>query len=288
MKPKKAVKLLLSCVLAGALFAGCGGNKPAPENPSETPLSPVKLGMITHLNANEKKMEDILDNVTEKTGVNVSKYTITFYDNLRLMQMGIESGSVDEISLYECVAKYVIATNDKFVAATDSLGKLRDSFCFAVRKDEDTLRAELDKAIDEMKADGTLDKLINEYITDVKPDNIRAVDIPKIDGAQTLKVGVTGDLPPLDFVTADGKPAGFNTAMLAEIAKRINRNIEVVQVESAARAAALSSKQIDVVFWAVVPENESFPKDIDKPEGIELSKPYFKDHIAHIRLKVKE
>ena len=284
MKLKKAVKVLLSCVLAGALFAGCGGQSgEKPAAPAQE-TSPIRLGMITHLNANEKKMEEILDNVTEKTGVNVSKYTITFYDSLRLMQMGIESGSVERISLYESVAKYVTATDKKFEVVSDnSLGKLSDSFCFAVRKDDTELKGELDKAIEEMKSDGTLDKLVEEYITNVNPENIPAVEIPMNEGAETLKIGITGDLPPLDFVTADNKPAGFNTAILAEIAKRINRNIEIVNIDSGARAAALSSNQIDVIFWAIVPADSKVPADIDKPQGSEFTVPYFKDDITHLK-----
>ena len=105
MKIKKAVKVLLSCILAVALFTGCGGGDKPAEKPTDKPAATeVKLGMITHLNANEKRMEDILDNVSEKNGVNVSKAKITFYDDLKLMQIGIESGSVDQISVYKCVA----------------------------------------------------------------------------------------------------------------------------------------------------------------------------------------
>ena len=285
MKLKKAVKVLLSCMLAGALFTGCGGgNKPA-DKPADTPqAAPVKLGMISHLNANEKRMEEILDNVTEKTGVNVSKYTITYYDNLKLMQMGIESGSVDQISVYDCVAKYVIEANSKFEPVTDKgLPNLSDSFCFAVRKDDTALKADLDRVIKEMQSDGTLDNMIDMYITKVKPENIPRVEIPMTDGAEAIKVGITGDLPPLDLVLPDGSPAGFNTAMLAEIAKRLNRNIEMVDIDSGARATALSSGHIDVVFWAVVPNGDNVPADIDKPDGVELSVPYFKDNVEHLK-----
>ena len=282
MKLKKIAKALLSCVLAGALFTGCGGSGGDKETKAPE-AAPVKLGMITCLNANEKKMADILDNINEKTGVNLSKYDITFYDNLNTMQMGIESGSVDEISTYNCVGKYIIAANDKYAFVSDSAKlKLADSFCFAVRKDDAQLKTDLDKAIGEMKSDGTLDKLVDEYITNVKADNIPKVDIPTIDGAETLKVGITGDLPPMDLILPDNSPAGFNTAMLAEIGKRLNRNIEVVQIESGARAAALNANQIDVVFWAIIPATEGVPADIDKPEGLEFSEPYFKDDVAHL------
>ena len=286
MKIKKAVKVLLSCMLAGALFTGCGGgDKPAPKPADQSAATEIKLGMISHLNANEKRMEDILDNVTEKTGVNVSKYKITFYNDLKLMQMGIESGSVDQISVYKCVANYVTATNKKFELVQDGGLKLSDSFCFAVRKEDTALKDELDKAIDAMKADGTLDKLIKTYITDVKPDDIPEVEIPMTEGADLIKVGVTGDLPPLDYVSPDGSPAGFNTAVLAEISKRIGKNIEVIDIDSGARSSALSAKKIDVIFWAILPTGEKVPADIDKPDGAEFTKPYFQDDVAHLKFK---
>ena len=290
MKLKKIAKVLLSCLVAGALFAGCGGgDKPAADSGDKPAASTggVKLGMISHLNVTEQKMDEILKMVEEESKVPLTNFTVTYYDNLKLMQMGIESGSVDQISLYTSVADYVIANNDKYEKVSDlTLKNLSDTFCFAVRKDDAALKADLDKTIDEMKSDGTLDKLAKEYITDVdKGQAPPAIEIPKTDGAQTIKVGVTGDLPPLDYVSADGKAAGFNTALLAEVAKRSGKNVEIVDIDSGARAAALSSGQIDVIFWVVVPTVDKVPADIDKPEGVELSKPYFKDNVEHLKLK---
>ena len=60
---------------------------------------------------------------------------------------------------------------------------------------------------------------------------------------------MTGALPPMDYVAADGTPAGFNTAQLAEISQRIGKNIELVVVDSVDRAAALASGTVDAVFW---------------------------------------
>ena len=290
MKLKRIAKVLLSCMMAGALFTGCGGGE-APAKTEDKPASSasageIKLGMITHLNATEKKMDEILQMVQEDTGVNVAKYAVTYYDSLNQMQMGIESGSIDQISLYTSVADYVVANNDKFEIVGDNLAlkTLSDNFCFAVRKNDTDLKADLDKVIGEMKSDGSLEKLVNNYITKVdKGQAPPAVEIPMTEGANTIKVGVTGDLPPLDYVSADGKAAGFNTALLAEIAKRSGKNIELVQIESGARASALTSGQIDVVFWAVVPNLEKIPSDIDKPDGVELSEPYFKDDVAHLK-----
>ena len=280
-------KFLATICAAALLITGCGGEKVADKPADNFSGAEVKLGMITHLNTDEKSMGENLDKVAENAGVKGTKHLPKFYDSLKLMQMGVESGDIEAISTYKSVANYIVSRNDKFeIVPYDAINKIQDSFCFAVRKDDAALKADLDKAIEEMKADGSLDKLINDYITNVGKDNEPPkVDIPEIDGADTIKVGVTGDLPPLDLILPDNSPAGFNTAMLAEIAKRSNKNIEVVQIEAGARAAALSSKLIDVVFWVIVPLGKDFPIDIDKPEGVELSAPYFKDNLAVVRKK---
>lgn len=287
MKLKKIAKLLLSCVMAGALFTGCGGGDKPADTSSPSGGGDIKLGMITRLNATEQRMEEILQMVQEDSGVKLSKYAITYYDSLNLMQMGIESGSIDQISLYSSVGKYLIANNDKFavVSGDATLNTMSDNFCFAVRAEDTALKADLDRVIGEMKSDGSLDKLVADYITNVDLKNPPAVEIPMTEGADTIKVGVTGDLPPLDLILADNSPAGFNTALLAEVAKRSGKNIEVVQIESGSRASALTAKNIDVVFWVVVPTLDKVPADLDKPDGVEVSTPYFKDNVEHLQLK---
>lgn len=280
-------RLFAAICAAGLLLTGCGSDSGSETKDPASQETIVKLGMISHLNASEKQMEEYLFKVQEKSRAKVVNHVPVFFDNLSLMQLGIESGKVDVISTYKSVADYLLANSDKFELVNDDwINGLGDNFCFAVRVEDKELKTDLDKVIKEMKADGALDKLINDYVTNGdKGKKPPAIDIPKTDGAKVIKVGVTGDLPPLDYVSADGKAAGFNTALLAEVAKRLNKNIEVVQIESGARAAALNSDQIDVVFWAILPVGDNLPSNIDKPDGLELSAPYFKDDIAHIKLK---
>ena len=286
MKLKKIVKVVLSCMLAGALFTGCGGSSGDDDKQAGMSIAETKVGMLTRMNATENQVGDVYNKLAEQAVLNVARYTPKFYDSLRAMQMAIESGEITEVSVYKSVAEYIVANNDKFEIISTDYDKLKDSFCFAVRKDDAQLKADLDKVIGEMKADGTLDKLVDECITKVDAGQAPPkVEIPMTDGAPTIKIGVTGDLPPLDLILPDNSPAGFNTAMLAEIAKRLGRNVQPVQIESGARAAALSSGQIDVVFWVVVPVGKEMPADIDKPEGVELSTPYFEDSVAHVKLK---
>jgi ABC-type amino acid transport substrate-binding protein len=137
-----------------------------------------------------------------------------------------------------------------------------------------------------MKADGTLDRLIeNELKAYIESDPV-AKDLPHFDGAKTIKVGVTGDMPPMDFVASNGKAAGFNIALLTEIANRAQVNIELVQIETGSRAMALSSGKVDAVFWTksvtCVECNETFVEEI---AGTLVTESYFSDASVVVMVK---
>ena len=281
----KKIFILLTALML-ALVTGCtsGGG----DNSSNKDAGKIKLGMITKLNASEENFNEFMDKVQETLNVNISSHASVFFDSLPQMQSALQSGQIDEISTYRSVARYMMAKEPRFSVLKDHSLEFIDSFCFALRNDEKELTVSLNKVIGDMQLDGTLERLTKEYITDISTEgDPPAVEMPHFDGAQTVKVAVTGDLPPLDFVAANGMPAGFNTAVLAEIANRLNINFELVQVDSGARAAALTSKKVDIVFWAIVPVSEVYPKDVDKPEGVVLTDPYFKDKIVHMVFKEK-
>ena len=284
---KKIFALLMICALC--LVTGCGGSEGGDNKKPDADAGKIKLGMITRLNASEENFGEFMKQIEDTLNVKIASHKPIFFDSLNAMQMALQSKQIDEISTYRSVARYMIAKDSRFEVLKDHSLEFVDSFCFALREDDTELKDSLNAVIKEMQDDGTLDRLTKEYITDINADNDPpAVELPHFDNAPAIKVAVTGDLPPLDFVSADGKPEGFNTAVLAEIANRMLRNIELVQVESGARAAALTSKQADVVFWAIVPVSEIIPEDSDKPEGIALTSPYFKDKIVHMVFKAEE
>ncbi len=279
---KKIFGAVASCLLAGALLVGCGSSD-APQ--SEKKSDADKIGMIAGLNVSEEKINATIRSIV---GVDLD-YDVVYYDNLNAMQSGFEAGAVDEISTYKIVGDYLIARHPEFEISDKHKLKLdlRDRFCCAVKSDNQDLIHLIDGAINAMKSDGTLERLTKEYITDLKgTDEPPAVEMPHIDGALTHKVAVTGDLPPLDLIRADGTPAGFNTAVLAEIGKRISRNFELVSIESNARASALASGTVDMVFWVRVPQGDDLlPLNFDRPDGIEVSEDYFVDEIVHVGKK---
>ncbi len=264
----KKIALILSLTFIFSMLVGCGADE------AEKIKNSLKIGIIAQLNTTPEQMDELM----EVMGVDAET---TYFDNFTSMQMALASKNIDEIQTYKSVAEYMTDQNTQF-EVKNTVG-LMDSFCCAMREEDNDLIFDFDSAINSMKADGTLDNLIKTYITDLQNEP-PAVEIVKINNADTIKVGITGDLPPLDLVLANGTPAGFNTAVLSEISKRIKKNIELIQIDSAARAAALTSKQVDVVFWVVVPQDNKRPADMDKPAGVSVTTPYYQDDVVNVSL----
>ena len=268
------------------LLTGCGGSE-KPAEPAKD-IGKAKIGVISHLNASEVEYNELmkkLEKIYRPSKASISA-EYKYFDKMNDMQLALESGQIDILSTYQNVAEYMLQRSaDKEILPSER--HLEDSFCFALRKDDTILKNELNKAIKEMTADGTLGKLAKQYIYELQEgEEPPVVPITKIDGADTIKVAVTGDLPPFDLVLPDGTPAGFSTAVLAEISKRIGKNIELINIDSNARASILTSKGADVVFWVSVPKDSTLlPNNIEQPEGIAVSEPYYHDTITHVGLK---
>ena len=271
------MKRFLAVILAGLMLlslVACGGKKD--ENV-------MKLGTLeasgTQLTHNEEHTQQMVKDVGDSNKENVE----CFYNNLSTALMDLESGKIDSLGLEECTANYVATRNDK-IAVTKIDRKT--NFSMMTLDTNKEVYDILNNAIVEMKADGTLDTLIaNELKAYIESDPV-AKDLPNFDGAKTIKIGVTGDVPPMDFVAANGKAAGFNIALLAEIANRAQVNFELVQIESGARAMALSSNKVDAIFWTKSATcticNTTATEGI---KGTIITESYFSDGSASIKLK---
>lgn len=253
-----------------------------------------KVGVLTMLNMTEDEMvkyreaESIARRLLTKEGY-LTRNTkpiegekqIIFYDSLDAMLMALHAGDIGQMMVYYKTGQYLCDRNNDLIlyytfnfekepdAFADLVlsGHLSNDFSFLLMEGNEMLRDEISSAIKDMKADGTIDKLIKEQIDALLyGGEVKPVSMPVISDAETIKVAITGALPPMDYVAPDGTPAGFNTAVLAEISQRIGKNIELVVVDSIGRATALSSGAVDAVFWTRTNELSSGKRQSTKEE----------------------
>lgn len=273
------MKKKLFCALLMAMFLASGAA-----------AKDHNVGLLTQLNMTQKEFQAYMDAAlsaglwTLFTAGDKDPAFFVFYDTLTAMQMGLDRGEVDEIDLPEAVGEYMLNANANYAIAAISLMKRPVFFALGFREKDAALRDRFNEALGAMRDDKTLALLKTEYISEPGLEAPVPVAFQKFEGAQTLKVAVTGDLPPIDFIAADGTPAGFNTAILAELGKRLSVNMELVNIDAGARAAALASGRVDAVLWFRVYGGEGAQPDV--PEGIVLSMPYYEwNKYLHIRKK---
>lgn len=206
-------------------------------------------------------------------GLSASKPSMKFYDSLTLMLLALEKGEIAAIAAPELVGEYMLRQNRQYILRGFLISEKLIASALGFRDDKKELCAKFSKAIREMTAEGMIGILARDYLTGPSAQNPPAVKFEDFDGAETITVAVTGDMPPLDYTGADGEPAGFNTAILAEIARRIHVNIRTVTVETATRVPALLSGRVDAVFWFEVFEGYEVQPDV--PDEVITSTPYY-------------
>ena len=215
------MKRILAVLLAGLMLlslTACGGKD-----------NVVKRGALEMEGEGLFVSEEHEAHRKEEDGVSSeATYERVNYSNLSAALMDLENGKIIKLSVTESVANYVAAHNDKFTVSVNK--ENLKNFSMMTSESNTKVYDILNNAIKAMKEDGTLDSLMESELMAYINSDPEPKDLPHFDGARTIKIGVTGDLPPMDFVAANGKAAGFNIALLTEIANRAQVNIEIVQV----------------------------------------------------------
>ncbi|MBQ6972322.1 MAG: transporter substrate-binding domain-containing protein [Synergistaceae bacterium] len=258
-----------------------------------------KVGVVERLNVTPENFREMTHTIEKGNIVIVANTTerpeFTFYSSMNQMIMALNAGEIDEVLFPEAQAEYFLSLNPDHVIKC--MVMMKDApflLSFGFSAENKDLCESFSRALAEMKRDGTLVTLYGKYILGANTavfeesaiaDPSRMSQAPvvfrKFDGAREIRIAVTGDMPPIDYIAPDGSAQGFNAAILAEICGRLGLNVKLQNIESGARVAMLTSGRSDAVFWF---EHKRGAKDShDAPEGVILSEPYFQfDTFCHI------
>ncbi len=191
--------------------------------------------------------------------------------------MALNRGDIAVLETDQNTVRYIVSRNDQIVDRPPYLNPNTLIFCMLLREEDAELRDQISACIAELNEEGVIEELRQRYIEDViAGEEPGAIEPQVFPDAKTIKVAVTGDRPPMDYVSAGGEPLGFNTALIAEVAKRLEINIEMVNVTCAARGIALATGACDIVFWMEVGDFENWEgADFeDQPESTVVTDPY--------------
>jgi polar amino acid transport system substrate-binding protein len=244
---KKIVPLVLAVLVCAALIFACARKT-------------ISTGKITTIEDLKGKVFGMLVvpvpitplQVREKYGFLPSEVvSISSYNELLA---ALKSKRVDAIFSSAESNRYIMITDNEVTAIATKSPK-NDGLRMLMRDTDTELLEGINSSIAQLKAEGVLDALYEKYVTNIMPGNVATATpegVPVIEGADTILVGINGDLPPFDYVSVDGKPAGYNVALMAEISRILGKNMSFVSISTDARFSALLSKntrRMDVFFW---------------------------------------
>lgn len=276
-KTRTGMVLFLAVVML-LTFAGCGGKAAAVQSPNNDQGQEQTVPVQGYLSMLDFEKEQRMSFCMEPPYPSLSfgEYTRQSYPSLSELQLALNGGKIDWAYLPYDTAKYMQGENTDLTVAVDA--SVIYSYAMAAREEDSVLGEKLDSAISSLREDGTLSALEDQYIYSAEGLSEKAAAPVKIEGAPTVRIGLTGSLPPFDYVSADGIPAGFNVAFANALGERLGMNIELTTVEVDARLTALVSKKIDVVFWMMVDDSA---EDADG-KGVSITQPYHKSYGAAI------
>ena len=203
-------------------------------------------------------------------GVKLSRYSS--YKNIDEALYALKTGKVAAVWTADVTADYLVNSgkdpdSDKKLITVDDTGTAsimelpeeRFEFGFAVKNNKKGLELteSLNNAIKTLEADGILEGLRQKYIFDAgkaepftEKDMIIAGKAYKqaFSKNDTLRIGITGAVPPVEMVDEDGDPYGFCVAFMDEVGQQLGRNVEFVVLDNETVFSSLMSGRIDAVF----------------------------------------
>ncbi len=264
MKTKSTIVLFTVMAL---ILAGCVGSKTGKIN-TASDLEGKVIGMI-NLSPSVKGM-----NLMVSGYIGAEPKEVIFFNRTSDLIAAIITGKIDAGTRPKFIVDYYAKRNNNLIVIAP-VKKTEGVIFMALRSEDQQLRDDLDKAITVLQENGVMKALEDQWVTNLPVSNEPSnIGIAKIEGAKTVYVGVSGDFAPIDYIAANGRPAGYNVALLSEIGKMLKINFEYVSIDTPARFLALSSKKIDVIFCALENKDVAFTLDLRNNSWIQ-TKPYF-------------
>ncbi|QOX62998.1 transporter substrate-binding domain-containing protein [Anoxybacterium hadale] len=272
------MKRFLLCVIALSLLSTLTAcNSP----PTQAPVQGLKGNIPTEAslcgNAAEQESCDSLYDTSLYHSLKMGEVNEVEYLSLSEMLLAVNSGKADWMYVPYQTARYIQYRNTEMTLMVDA--SLLYYYSMLTRDTDAKLCQEIDGAIGEMRTDGSLDTLTKQYLYSGGERSVGVIKMPDDSGTKTIKIGVTGDFPPMDYIASDGNPEGFNVALCAAIGERLGVNIQLVSVTAEARLTALSSGMVDVLFW-----QQSFGGEAEAFDGVCVTQSYFRDFGAALTL----
>ncbi len=231
---KKKLSLLL-LALTTALMVGCGskdtGKLVQTMDDLEGARIGVQLGTIGDIYASDYEGDE-------------AGTVIERYNKIADAVQALKQGKIDAVIVDEQPA-IASTENEATLTILDEPFALEE-YAICIAKDNDELLTKVNEALAELKEDGTVDQIINNYIGDSTKGTCPYVspeDVSYDNG--TLVVATNVAFPPYEYYDK-GEPVGIDMELITAIGDKLGMKVKVEDIEFDSIINAVDSHKADV------------------------------------------
>ena len=179
---------------------------------------------------------------------------LTTYEKYVDAIASLRQGKVRAVVMDEMPAKRFVAEVEGLAIMDEALSE--ENYAIGFRKGNTELVNAVNKALAEMKADGTLDAIFAKYLngdyTAIKPGDI---DFNKGAKGGKLFVGTEAGFAPYELKVGAGY-IGIDVEMCANIAKKLGRELVIENMNFDALPMAVSTNKVDMICAGITVTDE--------------------------------
>ena len=259
MKMKKLFAVIMAVLMVALCFSACGGNE-------------AKVVVAEAGSAGEEVMN---------SDAYFADYTKTPVDTMAKALMEVKSGTADMavIDYVMSIGSIGEGTDYAELKLIEDVSFAPEEYGIAFRKGSDAVNY-VNKAINELKADGTLTKIAETYklqdllLGDGTFEEVKAEesDWEYIQQKGVLVVGITY-FAPMNYQDENGELVGFETEFAKAVGEKLGIEVKFQEIDWNAKETELASKNIDCIWngMTITPE---------RSENMQISIPYMENKQA--------
>ncbi|MEN9705641.1 MAG: hypothetical protein RLZZ393_1520 [Pseudomonadota bacterium] len=192
-----------------------------------------------------------------------------YFNSVLDAAMAVKAGKADAAAYDEPILRNIAAKTPGLAVLPDPITV--DQYGFAARLDDATLKAAVDAVVAEAKASGDYQKMLDRWL----PKSGAPGPMPEVPtGTEgVLRFGTASVTEPFSFVDGSQKVVGLDVEIAARVAQRLNRKLEIVNLEFGALIPALVAGKVDLIGACITITEE-------RAKQVLFSAPYYTGGIS--------
>jgi polar amino acid transport system substrate-binding protein len=194
---------------------------------------------------------------------------IKYFNSALDSAMAVKAGKADAAAYDEPILRNIAAKVPGLTVLAEPISV--DQYGFAMRQGDAALKAAVDGLVAEMKASGEYEQMRARWL----PAQGAPAAMPVIPAGtgEVLRFGTASVTEPFSFVDGSQQVVGLDIEIAARVAQRLNRKLEIVNMEFGGMIPALIAGKVDLIGACITITEE-------RKKSVLFSEPYYTGGIS--------